>query len=166
MSIAHETDEPAEMEAGQPGGNDSSGARPRSLSLRSNWVWLPLSFIFLLVGTILGFQVALSVRSELGDGRREDPYALKLTAAASAGSVHLEWDRQAPAVRQARRGLLWIRDGDSEKSVELDAGHLRYGSVIYRKQSDRVAFRLDVFIGDRQSVSESLEYPAAGKAGS
>jgi len=163
MRIAHETDEPAEVETAESARNDGSGAVPRSLSLRGNWVWLPLSFIFLLVGTILGFQVALSVRSELGKGSREDPYALRLTATASAGSVHLEWDRQAPAVRQAQRGVLWIRDGQTEKTVPLDLGHLRYGSVIYRKQSDRVEFRLDVFLRDRQAVSESLEYPAPHK---
>ena len=37
----------------------------RSLRLRGGWVWIPLSFIFLLLGTVLGFQVALSVRSQI-----------------------------------------------------------------------------------------------------
>lgn len=163
MSDAREHDEPV----GDGGGPAQwVTAAPRSLSLRTNWLWLPLSFIFLLVGTILGFHVALSVRSELTSGPREDPYALNLTASASAGSVHLQWDRQAPAVRQARRGLLWIRDGDSEKSVDLDLGHLRYGSVIYRKQSDKVKFRLDIFLRDHQAVSESIEYPDSGRPAS
>jgi hypothetical protein len=157
MSEAREDGDILAGGGGEPAAR--AGPGPRSLSLRSNWVWLPLSFIFLLVGTILGFQVALSVRSELTGGPREDPYALKLTASASAGSVHVQWDRQAPAVRQARRGLLWIRDGENEKSVDLDLGHLRYGSVIYRKQSGRVTFRLDVFVGDHQAVSESVDYP-------
>lgn len=163
MSEAREHDGPAG--GGAEPAQWVSGA-PRSLSLRTNWLWLPLSFIFLLVGTILGFHVALSVRSELTSGPREDPYGLRLTASSSAGSVHVQWDHQAPAVRQARRGLLWIRDGDSEKSVELDLGHLRYGSVIYRRQSDRVKFRLDVFLRDRQAVSESIEYPDSGSPSS
>ena len=37
----------------------------RTLRLRGGWVWIPLSFVFLLVGTILGFQVALSVRGKV-----------------------------------------------------------------------------------------------------
>lgn len=163
MSGAHDTDELLERETSPSGERQGT---PRSLSLRSNWVWLPLSFIFLLVGTILGFHVALSVRSELSQGAREDPYALRLTASASAGSVHLQWDRQAPAVRQARRAVLWIREGDSERSVDLDLGHLRYGSVIYRKQSGRVQFRLDVFLQDHKAVSESLEYSDSGSPAS
>ena len=139
---------------------------PRSLTMRGGGVWIPLSFVFLLVGTVLGFQVALSVRSQIDNRPQEDPYALKLTATRTSGSLHLRWDRQAQAMRRAQRGILWIRDDGAEKTVELDLGHLRHGSVIYRSSSDQVQFRLEVFLTDSQSVTESIEFAAVAEAGS
>lgn len=146
--------------------DSDSAVPPRSLNMHGGGVWIPLSFVFLLVGTVLGFQVALSVRSQIDNRPQEDPYALKLTATRNAGSVHLRWDRQAPAMRHAQRGILWIQDDGTEKTVELDLGHLRHGSVIYRSSSDQVQFRLEVFLTDSQSVSESIEFAAVAKAGS
>ena len=158
-----------------PGGEhlDSNGepdkrqpsARTRSLRLRGGWVWVPLSFIFLLLGTVLGFQVALSVRSQITSTPRQDPYALSLTASASADSVHLRWDRQSPAIRKAQRGVLVISENGTEKRVDLDVGHLRNGSVIYRRASEDVGFRLEVFTKENVSVSETIQFqsePAGG----
>lgn len=128
----------------------------RSLRLRGGWVWIPLSFIFLLLGTVLGFQVALSVRSQITNTPRQDPYVLSLTASPSAGSVHLRWDRQSPAIRKAQRGVLVISESGSENNIDLDIGHLRNGSVIYRRASDEVRFRLEVFTAEKASVSETV----------
>lgn len=143
-------------------------ARSRSPKTKGGWVWIPLSFIFLLLGTILGFQVALSVRSQISNTPHEDPYALNLSATPSADSVHLRWDRQAPAVRKAERGLLVIDEAGMQKIVNLDIGHLRHGSVIYRKGSNDVQFRLELFVKDKSSVSETLQFhipPATNTAG-
>ena len=132
----------------------------RSPKLRGGWVWIPLSFIFLLLGTVLGFQVALSVRSQVTNTPQQDPYELSLTASPSADSVHLRWDRQSPAIRRAQRGVLVINDSGTEKTVELDVGHLRNGSVIYRRATDDVQFRLEIFTKQKVSVSETIEFQA------
>ncbi|MCW5982548.1 MAG: hypothetical protein KIT09_30960 [Bryobacteraceae bacterium] len=139
-------------------GDRPTSGRSRSSKARGGWVWIPLSFIFLLLGSVLGFQVALSVRSRVSDTPREDPYALNLSATPSADSVHLRWDRQAPVIRQAERGALYIEEAGSEKIVDLDIGHLRHGSVIYRKGSNDVRFRMEVFVKDKSSVSETLQF--------
>ncbi len=148
---------PRETESGK-----RSVVPQRSLRLRGGWVWVPLSFIFLLLGTILGFQVALSVRSQINRMPSQDPYALHLSAVPSAGSVHLRWDRNSPAIRKAQRGVLVISENGKQKSVDLDAGHLQNGSVIYRRVSDDVKFRLEVFTDDNVSVGETVEFQTTG----
>ncbi len=137
---------------------DQTAVPKRTLRLRGGWLWIPLSFIFLLMGTVLGFQVALSVRSKVVDTPPVNPYALQLTATPSAESVHLRWDRNAPAVQNAENGRLVIEEDGRIKNVDLDAGHLRNGSVIYRQAGDRVSFRLELFLKERVTVAQSVEY--------
>ncbi len=128
-----------------------------SPKLKQN-VWIPLSFIFLLVGVMLGFQAAISLRPAGSAMGARDPYALFLTAARTNDTVNLRWDRQAPAILKARNGLLTITDGAYNKTLELDQSQLHYGTVIYRFLTNHVTFRLEVFSRDRASVVESLEF--------
>ncbi len=120
-----------------------------------NWILVPLSFIFLLLGVVLGFQVALGVRSNV-PGTKTDPYSLGLSATPSADSLHVNWDRNAPAIEQAQRGILWIQDGPHQKSVNLDVVQLQNGSVIYRRATGEVSFRLEIFARERITLSESI----------
>lgn len=138
--------------------DESSGKR-----LRSGWVWIPLSFIFLLLGVVLGFQVALSVRSHVPAGFRQDPYALNLSISPAGDSLHIRWDRNSPAVQAATRGWLSIQDGAGQKTVDLDVTQLQNGSVIYRRASSSVRFRLEVLAGGRVTVGESLDFRSATK---
>jgi len=128
-------------------------------------IWVPLSFIFLLLGTVLGFQVALSVQSKITATPRQDPYRLSLSATPSAGSIHVRWDRASPVIQKAQRGVLVITENSKQKSVALDAGYLRNGSVIYRRASDNVRFRLEVFTSENVSVCETISYqPVTAKS--
>lgn len=138
--------------------DESSGKR-----LRSGWVWIPLSFIFLLLGVVLGFQVALSVRSHVPSGFRQDPYALHLSISPAGDSLHVRWDRNSPAVQSATRGWLTIQDGGGQKTVDLDVTQLQNGSVIYRRASAEVRFRLEVLANGRVTVGESLDFRSAAK---
>jgi hypothetical protein len=128
-------------------------------------VWIPLSFIFLLVGVVLGFQTALSLRPALDPAAARDPYLLSLAATKTNGEIQLRWDRQSPAVLKARGGRLVIADGDHEQTVEFDASQLQNGTVVYRYLSGKVDFRLEVFPVGRASVAESVEiYTGAAAA--
>ncbi|MBN8729106.1 MAG: hypothetical protein J0L64_01095 [Acidobacteria bacterium] len=128
---------------------------------RSGWVWIPLSFIFLLLGVVLGFQVALSVGSKLPSGLRPpDPFTMNLQANQSGTSVHVRWDRSAPAIQNAPRGVLHIQDGAAEQRVDLDSLQLLNGSVIYRRAAENVKFRLEVFTSGKSSLSETVEFKA------
>ena len=54
----------------------------------------------------------------------------------------------------ATRGILHIQDGDFYKAVELKAADLQTGSVIIRNVGSNVTLRLEVFLLDRNSLSE------------
>ncbi len=135
-------------------------AKPESFA-RKGWVWIPLSFIFLFLGVLLGFQAALSLQKKPTPESLLDPYALSLTVSKSGESLNIRWERQAPAIRGAQRGLLIITDGTSERKLELDANQLQIGSVIYKKVTATVKFRLEVFTRDRTSVVETWEFKDA-----
>jgi hypothetical protein len=83
---------------------------------------------------------------------------MHLTASPSGDSVHVRWDRAAPAIQDAPRGVLHIQDGASEQRVDLDALQLQNGSVIYRRATTEVHFRLDVMTRERVTVSESTVF--------
>ena len=126
--------------------------------VRSGWVWIPLSFIFLLLGTILGFQVALSVRNQLPASIRPDPYSLHMTVTPTNDSLHVRWDRDAAPIHSQAKGALVISDGGAQKVVQLDGDQLRNGSVVYRRASNDVRFRLEVYTADRVVVAETMDF--------
>lgn len=129
---------------------------PRS-KYRSGWIWIPLSFIFLLLGVVLGFQIALSYKSQKAPDAATDPYLLDLTLVQFGENLHLKWNTDTLAFRNAKRGILHIQDGDNSKTVELKQEDLSRGGVLYRNATNNVKFRLEIFPRDRNSVAESLE---------
>lgn len=134
---------------------------------RSTWVWLPLSFVFLLLGLVLGFQIALSFRpaKPVEAAPVADPYSLDLSVAEFNSSLHLKWNANSPAVKNAEKAILHIQDGDNAKAVSLGRDDLSRGGVLYRYSTGAVAFRLEVFPHDRTSVSESVDIRMLEPAG-
>ncbi|HMD50145.1 MAG TPA: hypothetical protein VKG79_13645, partial [Bryobacteraceae bacterium] len=151
---------PAGVQRGATLGIDSADAEYPSetkAKSRNGWVWVPLSFIFLLLGVLLGFQAALSMRPQLPAGSNE-PYNLSVVVTQNGGNLQIKWDRQALAIRTAQKGLLTIEDGTYSKPVPLTASELQSGSVVYPPQSKQVRFRLDVSVSARDVVSETVEW--------
>ncbi len=119
------------------------------------WVWIPLSFVFLMLGLLLGYQAALT-RASSAEG--DAPYSLALSVTRTGENLTVHWNRDAPAIRAAQKGSLEIEDGKYSKPVDLDLAHLQGGSLIYRNSSDHVRFRLIVSLNARSSVTETLEW--------
>lgn len=154
-----------ERRSGANGSASVSGEDPASAarSLQNKWAWIPLSFVFLLLGIILGFQSALMLNR--GDSERlaVKSLSLSLSAQKDADGVVIRWDRRSVAVQNARSGVLEIREADFKKTVLLDAKQLKIGSVIYRSSDSLVGFRFEVTTQEGASVSESVEYnPGSG----
>jgi len=124
----------------------------------SGWVWLPLSLVFLFLGVFLGFQLGLGLGPRGATSAASADFSLGLTVSRSEDNLNVRWNRDAPAIRSAQKGLLDIEDGGFAKPVDLDQAHLKNGTIIYRRSSDRVRFRLIVFVDTRLTVTETLEW--------
>ena len=159
-SRLYDTEVPAEKpptEAKDPVEIPSFGQPMEDLPRRRN-VWIPLSFIFLLLGVLVGFQASLTYRPAKAAGLVNDAYQLSLTAGKSGDYVLIRWDRNAPAIKSAQRGVLHISDGGREKAVDVDLLQLQNPQVFYRNLSAKVAFRLEVYTKEKVSLSESIEW--------
>jgi hypothetical protein len=130
---------------------------PSRSKLKGGWLWIPLSFIFLLLGIVLGFQVALSFR-EPPSVQTSLEYAIGLEVAPLNENLHLKWNAESAVVRRARRGILHISDGDNQKSFSLTREDLSRGGVLYRQTTQNVQFRLEVFLTEDVSVTETLVF--------
>ena len=81
---------------------------------------------------------------------------LKLSVAEKQNQLEVTWDRNAPAILQARRGVLSISDGSNKQDLELSGAQLRTGRVIYSRASPDVALRMEVFGEGPEPVTESI----------
>jgi len=148
------TEDPDEVPRPEPAYAVATTATSR---IRSGWVWIPLSFVFLLFGVLIGFMASMSWGSKSASSAAAD-FSLGLTVAKSDDNLSVKWDRQSAAVKSAQRGLLEIEDGGYTKPVDLDAAQLQNGSIIYRNSSGTVRFRLTVYPTTRVSVTETMEW--------
>ena len=121
------------------------------------WMWIPLSFVFLLLGVALGYLAALNV-SPRGALTGASDYSLALSVQKAGDTLSVQWNGDAPAIRNADRGVLEIRDGGFTKAVDLDAAQLRGGRVAFHNASNTVSFRLTVYLNSRLSITESQDW--------
>jgi hypothetical protein len=119
------------------------------------WFWLPLSFVFLLVGLMLGYQASVMINAPED---KSDVFGLALTVTKAGDNLYVKWNRQAAAIRTAERGVLIIEDGTFAKTLELDSSQLQNGSVVYRHYSPGVRFMLQVSPNSRDTLTESIEW--------
>ena len=124
---------------------------------RSGWVWLPLTFLFLLLGVALGYQLAQTMGARAAAAAAQD-LSLTLSVKRNDDNLSVTWNRFAPSVRAAQQGLLEIDDGGYTKPVSLDAAQLQNGSLIYHNATNAVRFRLTVYPQARVSVVETFEW--------
>jgi hypothetical protein len=139
-----------------PSPSEVAYAYTTSTKSRGGWVWIPLSFVFLLLGVVLGFQAALTMGGRVGGGTID--YSLGLTVTKEGANLSVKWDRDAPAIKAAQKGVLEIEDAGYTKPVELDAAQLRNGSILFTNSSRTVRFRLIVYPQTRVSVIQTMEW--------
>jgi len=126
--------------------------------VRGGWVWIPLSFIFMLLGVVVGFQIALSMRPKQPPNPWLEAWDMALQVNRKAEELTITWDPLAPAIRNANRGALIIQSRDETRTIDLKGPQLQGGSVIYRGVPDRVVFRLEAYPRERVVVSEIAEF--------
>ncbi len=125
---------------------------------RNPWMWVPLGLIFLALFTALGYELAVTFAPSLRANEGAAAFALDLSAGRNGESLTVRWNRDSLAVRAAQRGVLEIEDGEFSKPVELDAAHLKEGTVIYQNSSPIVRFRLVIFLTPSVTLNETVEW--------
>jgi hypothetical protein len=145
--------EPAQTERETP--SHAYAVTTPARSRLKGWMWIPLSFVFLLLGVLLGFQAALSFGSKATAG---SDIPLGLTISRNGDDLTVKWNRESASIRAAQRGVLEIQDDGFSKPVDLDAVHLQTGSIIYHNTSSTVRFRLTVDLNNRLTVVETLDW--------
>ena len=136
-----------------PGYDDRPLAKPR---FRIGWVWLPLSFVFLLLGVLLGWALSLGPQAPSSETQN---ISLGLAVTKADDNLNVTWNRHSPLIRAAQSGVLEIEDGNlPPKPVELDPAQLQNGSIIYRNSANAVRFKLIIYPSARVSLTETLEW--------
>jgi hypothetical protein len=133
-------------------------APTKGKGVRGGWVWIPLSFIFMLLGVVVGFQIALSMRPKQPANPWLEAWDMTLQVKKTGEELTVTWDPLAPPVRNASRGALIIQSREETRTIDLRGSQLQGGSVIYRGVPDRVIFRLEVYPRERVVVSEIAEF--------
>ena len=133
-------------------------APPKSKGVRGGWVWIPLSFIFMLLGVVVGVQIALSMRPKQPPNPWLEAWDMTLQVKRSGEELVVTWDPLAPAVRNATRGALVIQSRGETRTIDLRGSQLQGGSVIYRGVPERVLVRLEVYPREHAVVSEIAEF--------
>ena len=140
------------------GNGEGEAMVPKSKGVRGGWVWIPLSFIFMLLGVVVGFQIALSMRPKQPVNPWMEAWDMTLAVKKTGEELTVTWDPLAPAVRNANRGALIIQSRTETQTIDLKGSQLQGGSVIYKGVPERVIFRLEVYPRERVVVSEIAEF--------
>lgn len=91
-----------------------------------------------------------------GSSRRsaKPPAALTLRIEHTATDLLLTWNRDSEAVRNAKKAVLSITDGDRQENLDMNLSDLRNGSVVYSPLTADVSFHMEI-IGPDQSKTAS-----------
>jgi hypothetical protein len=135
----------------------SAPDEPAQTSSKLEWRWLIVPGFLAIagVGGIIAYRNLDNAKAS-ANLASTDPLPLKLSVSERKNQLDVTWDRNAPAVTRAKRGVLSIADGANRRDLELSAPQLRNGKVLYTRLSGDVNLRMEVFPEGQASVVESL----------
>ena len=134
--------ERAAMPAREPDLFSSVTAEPLPASSRRNkLIWLAAGAALLACSGVLFVYPGLARHSS----RPTLPSAVPLTLRVerTATDLVLTWNRDSDAIRNARRAVLSISDGDRQENVEMNLADLRNGSIMYSPLTADTSFRME-----------------------
>lgn len=94
----------------------------------------------------------------LGTLRQAPAPYVGLNTADAGGQLQIRWDRNSPAVRGARDGILTIVDGPAPEAIALDPIHLQAGAFTYVRKGARIEVAMTLNEPDGQKVREATGY--------
>ncbi len=117
-------------------------------------VWLLL--VLILLGGVLGFEATEWILPPGMPG--PGVFRLPLSAKGEGGDVRLSWDRNTPAVYYGLSGSVTIEDGGWQRTILLTPEQLRSGALVYRRQTDKVHFRMEIASQDGTTVARTVDW--------
>lgn len=119
-------------------------------------LWMSLAAVLALIIALLEYRTLqiLHAQSALASGK--DSGSLALRVEKSGEYLHVNWNRAAAAIVNARRATLSITDGPYRKELALGPDDLRRGSVAYAPSTGDVDFRLELRTSESRTVAESV----------
>jgi TonB family protein len=126
-------------------------AAPAARASRGKLLWLAVA------AALVACSGALFLYPGLFRHNVRPPAALTLRIERTATDLLLTWNRDSDAVRNAKKAVLSISDGDRQENLELNLSDLRNGSIVYSPLSSDVSFRMEVTGPDQlKTASESV----------
>lgn len=119
---------------------------------------------FLVVVAIILTQMLWSSRGE-STAASSNPAAeivqvrqslLGLSVSSQPHQMDIRWDRAAPAVAGAQKGVMRITDDGVTEAIPIEARELREGSVAYVPKTNDVDIRFEVTAADGSVTAESV----------
>ncbi len=107
---------------------------------------------FLAFAAVLGLAWFYEQRSQIFSPNTE----MGLQVDVEGGNLRIRWNRNLPAFRSAKLGILQIFDGAQHRNILLDPDQLAHGSILYKSESGDVTFRLEVESVKNAPISESV----------
>jgi hypothetical protein len=117
---------------------------------------VPLFLAMAAIGGFFAYSSLNSPKPAAHPASVDTALPLKLSVTEKQTQLEVTWDRNSPAITQARRGVLSILDGANRRELELSGAQLRNGRVLYSRLSGDVNLRLEVFSDGQGSVNESI----------
>jgi len=116
---------------------------------RSQWVLPVLSCLLAAIASFATY--------ELWKATREPRWVpLGLDARPSARELLISWDRGAPAVEQATRGVLAVNDGRTPVEIQLGPEQVHSGSFSYTPSQPDLRFQLRLYDQQAAVAADSL----------
>jgi hypothetical protein len=116
--------------------------------------WKRFLWVALLVAALLGGSGYAGVAY----WRWRYPEALGLQVVERDAQLQIQWDRNSSLVRSARGGAVQIRDGEQVKTLALEPGQLRSGSLTYARRTGDVEIKLTVDLEEGRVRQESTRF--------
>ncbi len=109
--------------------------------------------LLILLGTAVDLALVRASFVRVADGFDQ----MGLQVAHSGSSFDISWNRSSRLIRTARRGTLFLQDGSSTKTVDLDVSLLRQGRVVYSPAGNAdLNVRLEIVTDRNRTRSASL----------
>jgi TonB family protein len=81
---------------------------------------------------------------------------LTLRIERTASDLLLTWNRDSDAIRNARRAVLSIYDGDRQENFDMDLAQLRNGSIVYSPLTADVSFKMELTGADQSKIASEM----------